>query len=116
MDDGRWTMARRTAMSTNKHGEPKESKSRLRIVPILYSDAAQVLVQMRRRHEPTWEQLPFCEPDDAFRRFCVYRDFGGTRSLRAVAVAEGSSGNNVPGHLVRLSAKFRWVERAAEFD
>jgi hypothetical protein len=64
----------------------------------------------------SWEQQPG-ESSRAFGAFCVYRDLGPRRSLRAAAAAfYGRSAAALERQLDKWSAAFRWVERASAWD
>jgi hypothetical protein len=63
-----------------------------------------------------WEQQPG-ESTRAFGAFCVYRDLGPMRSLRAAAVAfYGRETRSVERQFDTWSSAFRWVERAGAWD
>jgi hypothetical protein len=67
---------------------------------------------MTRYHDDIpWERQRG-EPTRAFAAFCVYRDLGPGRSITAVARILGRNRVGVG----KLSARYRWVERAAAFD
>jgi len=68
---------------------------------------------------PPWERQPG-EPPRAYAAFCIYRDLPpAERSVRAVAERLGIKGaakGQVPGHMLRWSTRWRWVERARAWD
>ena len=66
----------------------------------------------------SWEQLTG-EGSTAFAAFCVFRDFGVERNIRkAVNSAENDKAVRAKRYRVwrNYSSKFRWQERAADFD
>lgn len=67
------------------------------------------------RHE--WEQLPD-EPNAAFEPFKFYRDMGPTRSVsEAYRQKTGrKTAKMASGQWLAYYKKYRWTERAAEFD
>src|SRR5262245_35576295 len=63
-----------------------------------------------------WEQQPG-ESSRAFGAFCVYRDLGPRRSLRAAATAfYGRSAAGLERQLDKWSRAFHWVDRASAWD
>jgi hypothetical protein len=69
-----------------------------------------------------WDQLPD-EPVASYRRFLVYRDLGFKRSLLAayrIWFSRRGKGDRVPqyppGQWIREAARFRWRERACQWD
>lgn len=60
---------------------------------------------------PIWKKLPE-ETPRAYQAFCVYRDMGPGRSIRAAAEELGVTERM----LYFWSSKFRWVNRAAAYD
>ena len=63
-----------------------------------------------------WEQQPG-ESSRAFGAFCVYRDLGVSRSLRAAAAAYYQRVSaSLERQIDKWSSKFRWVERAGAWD
>jgi hypothetical protein len=63
-----------------------------------------------------WEQQPG-ESARAFGAFCVYRDLGPRRTLRAAAAAyyRRTSGT-LERQVDKWSSAFRWIERASAWD
>ncbi len=63
-----------------------------------------------------WEQQPG-ESSRAFGAFCVYRDLGPRRSLRAAAAAfYGRTAAASERQIDKWSRAFRWIERASAWD
>jgi hypothetical protein len=63
-----------------------------------------------------WEQQA-AESSRAFGAFCVYRDLGPRRSLRAAAAAfYGRAAPALERQVDKWSRAFRWVERASAWD
>jgi hypothetical protein len=63
-----------------------------------------------------WEQQPR-ESSRAFGAFCIYRDLGPRRSLRAAAAAfYGRTTATLERQVDKWSRAFRWVERASAWD
>jgi hypothetical protein len=63
-----------------------------------------------------WEQQPR-ETARAFAVFCVYRDLGPSRTLRAAAAAfYQRSTASTERQVDKWSSAFRWVERASAWD
>ena len=63
-----------------------------------------------------WEQQPG-ESARAFGAFCVYRDLGPRRTLRAAAASfYRRTAAALKRQLEKWSSAFRWVERAAAWD
>jgi hypothetical protein len=71
---------------------------------------------MSERASASWEQQPG-ESARAFGAFCVYRDLGPRRSLRAAAAAfYGRTSAASERQLDKWSRAFSWVERASAWD
>ncbi|MCL5952718.1 MAG: hypothetical protein M1132_13535 [Chloroflexi bacterium] len=67
-----------------------------------------------------WDQQEG-EPDATYNRFLVYLGMGPSRSLtKAYAVHQGKPASearrNAPGCWLRLSKRWRWVERVRAYD
>jgi len=66
----------------------------------------------------SWEKLPK-EGTRAFGAFCVYRDFGGDRSIKKALISVENSAD-VSNRLYRMwlnwSGQFHWVKRAGDYD
>jgi len=66
----------------------------------------------------SWERLPG-EKSEAFAAFCAFRDFGADRNIRkAVDSVEKDESVRAKRYRVwrNLCTKFRWWERAADYD
>jgi len=66
----------------------------------------------------SWERLPG-ETGAAFAAFCAFRDFGAERNIRkAVDSVEADGAVRAKKYKVwrNWAARFRWKERAADFD
>jgi len=71
---------------------------------------------MCEQSSPPWEQQPG-ESARANGAFCVYRDLGPRRSLRAAAAKfYGRSSVALERQFDKWSRAFRWVERASAWD
>lgn len=68
---------------------------------------------MSDEEKQPWDRLTD-ESSKAYAHFCLYRDMGLSRSLRAVENVDGcTSGYRQLG---RWSSKWRWVERCQDYD
>jgi hypothetical protein len=68
---------------------------------------------MSDEEKRAWDRLPG-ESSKAYHHFCIYRDMGGSRSLRQMAGIPGCT--SVRRQLNRWSSRWQWVERCQQYD
>jgi hypothetical protein len=68
---------------------------------------------MKDDERQLWDRQP-AESSKAYSHFCLYRDMGPDRSLRAMENVDGCT--SLYRQLGRWSSRWRWVERCQKYD